>query len=75
MDEYILIQANEDGEPITWLSRDEVNDMLKNPEDYGVKRFIKSAVQDDPNYWKEGDSMLLKVEILMPKEVITKYVL
>jgi len=72
MKQYILIQANEDGNPITFL--DNVNDVLESPEDHGVKVFLSSLPENtDPNYWEYGQAILAEIKILSPKVIATAF--
>ena len=71
MKEYLLIQPSEDGEPCCFL--DDVQELLNNPEDYGVEKFLSSIPDEDPNYWEEGCALLLKIKILKPKLKATSW--
>lgn len=76
MSKYILIQPDEDGNPITWLDDNEVEDLIQLKEDYGVKEFLTKLPENkDPNYWEEGQVLLLEVEIkkVVPVKVVEKY--
>ncbi len=76
MKRYILIQPDEDGNPIRWLSEAEVKDIKQLMEDYGVDKFITSVPEpSDPNYWDERTAMLLEVEIkdVVPVKVVEQY--
>lgn len=62
---YLLIQSNKGGEPCTFL--DDIQDVLDNAEDYGIAKFLDSIPDRDPNYWEEGEALLLEIAILRPK--------
>jgi hypothetical protein len=64
---YILIQPDEDGNPITWLSDEETRDITKLMEDYEIQEWVSDM--SDPNYWGDGKAMLLKVKVANPKPV------
>ena len=76
MKKYILIQPNEDGNPIYWLEDKEIEDIMELKEDYGIKRFLEKVPENsNPNDWEEGDALLLEVEIKVPKpvKIVEKY--
>jgi len=50
---------------------DDVDEILKNPEDFGIDIFLdKWPEEKDPNYWPEGSALLIKFEVLVinPKD-------
>lgn len=69
--QYLLIQGSEDGEPCTFLK--DVEDVLESPADYGIEKFLTSIPDKDPNYWHHGDALLLKIEVLKPAVVATRF--
>ena len=71
MSKYLLIQPSEDGEPCTFLN--DIQDVLDNPEDYGIHNFLSSIPENDPMSWPDGDALLLMVEILKPKVKATAF--
>jgi hypothetical protein len=77
-DNYLLIQPNEDGNPNTFLYGEKLQEFLDDPyETYGVDKFGNLAflgANPDPNYWKDGTAVLLKVDAVVPKPA-GKYVL
>jgi len=78
MKNYILIQASEDGEPVSLLSEKDMEEMLKNPEDYGVDRFldtwpIDSVGGTSPAYWPSGDALLMECRVIVPVIKTTEY--
>ena len=69
---YALIKPDEDGNPVRFLTS--VEDLLKIPGDYGIEKFLSKLPENtDPNYWRDGDVLLLKVEILKPRLVATGF--
>lgn len=75
MVKYLLIQSSEDGEPITLLTEEELQDLLKDPTDnYGVHRFLEDYPPKSHNYWDSGDALLLEIKkIVVPKPVTVEY--
>ena len=61
---YLLIQPDEDGCPITFLTEQDFAQLLANPgESYGVKVVMHDIPEcTDPNYWKEGHALLFRIE-------------
>lgn len=81
---YLLIQGDEDGNPLRWLSVREVDDIPTLMEDHGIKHFVDDVPTEqigslaraiDPNYWPEGQALLLEVKVVRvkPVEVVTSY--
>lgn len=73
--EYILVRADEDGNPIRWLGEDDLAHLLANPREWGVDRFLEGLPTDDhaylstkcdPAYWADRVGLLLKVETVVP---------
>lgn len=62
---YALIKPDEDGNPISYLEDSELGDINQLMEDYGVKSWVENFT--DPNYWNEGDAMLVKITCVNPK--------
>lgn len=77
MSDYILLQPDEDGNPVTWVETPELEDIKHFMEDYGITEFITDFPdgEKDPNYWGEGQAMLLSVNVkrVVPVEVATKF--
>ena len=70
--QYIVLRPNEDGSPIVLIG--DINEFLSNPIDHGVSSFLKVWPKEpNPQYWSYGSALLLKVEIVVPKEVVTAY--
>lgn len=67
MSKYLLIQASEDGNPVCWLTDEQVKNIPELMEDYMVTEWVEDMT--DPNYWPEGKAMLLKYEVANPKKV------
>lgn len=65
---WALIKASEDGNPITWLDSDDLDDVLTNPSDWGVVNFAHpDLLADDPNYWPAKTAVLLRYEVVVPE--------
>lgn len=67
---WILLQPDEDGNPVRVLDDDELQELLDNPEEHGIQRFLDGEFLDintDANYWHEGDAILLKAEVVIPQ--------
>lgn len=79
---YLLIQPDEDGNPIRWLSETDVADLEQLMRDHSIERFLNNwpkysdgSFKTDPNYWEEGDAMLMEAKLLKvkPVEVVKKW--
>lgn len=73
--EYILIRADEDGNPIRWLDQDALAGLLADPSEAGIERFLDglpingdfgASTKNDPGYWGDHVGLLLKVEVVVP---------
>lgn len=76
MKQYLLIRPDEDGNPLRWLTEDDVRDLLGDPlGTYSVKQFITPALrpEPDPNYWADGDAMLVEYTVVVPEPVTTAW--
>lgn len=64
---WILVQASEDGNPVSYLTTRDVEELLQDPQAYGVKKFLAELPQEtDPNYWQEGEALLFHAELISP---------
>lgn len=64
---WILLRASEDGNPITWLSDDELQGLLDEPSSYRVSEFKDpDELPMDPNYWPPNVAVLLRAETVIP---------
>jgi hypothetical protein len=73
---YLLIRPDEGGNPVRFLNRDGLRELLTDPiGSYGVRHFLDldGLPDGDPSYWQDGDALLLKVEGLVPTPVTTQY--
>jgi hypothetical protein len=71
-----VVKGDEDGNPLSWLQPGAMDDIAQLMEDYGIKRFMDDVPdKSDPNYWNDGEALLLEVRILRvrPKEVVTAW--
>ena len=75
MADYILIQPDENGNPIMFLhNEEELERFLSEPGEYGVEEFLDSIPNnEDPNYWKTGTAVLAEIKILKLKTVATAF--
>lgn len=78
MDKYILLRPDEDGNIITFIQEEEVQNIMELMDYYGVEKWITKFDDEhgqDVQYWKEGEAMLLEIKIKKPKivEVVKKY--
>lgn len=64
---YLLIKPSEDGDPITELVPDRLQNLLDHPEQWNVREWLSDAAHSwDTNYWRDGVAVLLKAEIVVP---------
>lgn len=73
---YALITNSEDGESVIFLSQKGLLGLLENPMEHcSVKSFIEKV--DDSNNrvykWDNGEALLLKYEIVVPKPTAIRY--
>lgn len=70
MSKYLLIQPDEDGNPITVLDAEETKDINQFKKDYGIEKFLDDWPEEtDPNYWNEGEALLLEARVVKVKPV------
>jgi hypothetical protein len=71
----MLIQSDEDGNPVRWLKPEQIADIEGLMEDYGIKRFVDEIDESDPSYWSDGRAMLFEVRLLRvrPKKIVTSW--
>lgn len=64
---WILIQASEDGNPVSYLTTRDVEELLQDPAAYGVRKFLSEVPQEkDANYWQRGEALLFHAELISP---------
>lgn len=70
---FALIQGDEDGNPIRYLDDTELSDINQLMQDYGVTEWVDK--HDDPNYWDEGEAMLVRITCInpVPKKVVSEW--
>lgn len=73
MSQYLLIRSDDDDPGLTWLDRDALDELLANPDGYGVLTFVTEMLTDDVSYWTHGTAMLLKVELIAPVPAVTAW--
>lgn len=68
MKQYAIIKSDEDGNCFQLV--DDIEDFLKDPRgNNGVERFLGiETLKSSPNYWDEGDAVLVAFEVVIPKE-------
>lgn len=67
---WALLRPDEDGNPVKWLDGErELRDLLADPEAWGITEFvhIDDVPLKDPAYWKTGQAMLMRVEVVVPE--------
>jgi hypothetical protein len=65
---WMLIKASEDGKPTTVLKPHELDDLLRNPINWGVTGFAElDGLPDDPNYWPAKVGVLVRFETVIPQ--------
>ena len=69
---YILVTPGEDG-AFSFIRDKDVEEMLEDPTEYGVKKFLEEIPEKDPQEWGEGNAILLKYEIVKVKPTDIKY--
>lgn len=75
---YVIVKVDEDGNPLSWITPDHLEDISELMEDYGITRFMDSLPDErdrDPSYWHDGQALLLEVRVLRvrPKEVVQSW--
>ncbi len=64
---WMLIKASEGGNPITFLTPDDLDRLLTNPEEWGVTSFVEPrTLYPDPAYWSDGVAALVRYEVVTP---------
>lgn len=61
---YAIIRPSEDGDPVCYLSDDELEDINDLMDGYSIKEWVEDY--SDPNYWEEGNGMLVKIQCINP---------
>lgn len=63
-----------------WLNDDELEELLTNPVEAGVRRFLTAeevTAEPDPARWRrrygDGTAAILRVEVLYPRPVTTAW--
>lgn len=73
---YILIHPDEDGNTVSFIPREELNDVKKFLENYGIKElFTEIPNEKDPQYWDENSALLIEFSVKKIKaiKVVEKY--
>lgn len=71
MKEYLLITAGDKGEArLWWMNEAGLRKLLADPvESHNVNFFYDERPFEHPEYWREGEALLMRVEILKPQQV------
>ena len=71
MKKYLLIVASQDGDTFDFY--EEISEILKNPEDYSIEKFL-SVIPDEPvEEWELGTALILRVKPLKVEVKTTSY--
>ena len=74
MHKYLLLQPDEDGNPSHFINN--IDELLDSPFNFAVDKFLDEIPENDnPQCWKPGEALLLKVEVCVPKVKATAFVL
>lgn len=72
--QWLLLQGNEDGNPTRWLTQEQLDEILEDPEGWDVSKFLDLTAKElNPQYWVHGEAMLLKVEVVIPQPTVVAY--
>lgn len=65
---YVLLKGDEGGNPVRFLTPQNLRDLLDDPVGtYGITEFGDAVpANPDHNYWPDGFGLLLRVEIVQP---------
>lgn len=67
-EKYALLMGNEDGRFFNPLEPGEEKNLVQVKEDYGIERFVESHDSNDPYTWSTQEAVLIRYEVLMPRE-------
>lgn len=71
---FAIIKGSEDGNPLTVVSAQELEIVLRDPISWGsIKEFRDEKfllANPDPNYWGDGVAVLLRFQVVVPKPVV-----
>ena len=64
---WLLLTTSEDGNPVKRLTDTELAQVLDNPGDWGIDRFVGlDDVPADQNYWPSDVGVLLRCKVIIP---------
>lgn len=64
---WLLLTTSEDGNPVKRLTDTKLAQVLDNPSDWGIDRFVSlDDVPADQNYWPSDVGVLLRCETVIP---------
>lgn len=72
---YLLFRGKDDSQEPVILDAAKLSQLLNNPEDWGVRRFLKQddITTLDVNYWPDGAALLMSATVLVPEAVTVAY--
>lgn len=60
---YVMFMTNEDGNFFTFFDEDELQDLLDNPEEHGINKFLDEMPKEgNMYYWPEGHAVLFEIK-------------
>ncbi len=67
MKRYALFQGDEDGNCVTFLDSEQLQELLKDPDGYcGIETFV-DEFDEYPEYWSPKVGMLVEIKVLTPR--------
>jgi len=68
MKKYALLHGDEDGNCITFLNDEELQELLDDPMgNYSISGFVEE-LSDYPENWSTAEGMIVEINVLMPKQ-------
>lgn len=68
---YFLTIAHDDCETRVYTQQ-RIEEILADPEGCGIRRFLdQDFAGTDPDYWKAGEALLVRGEVIVPQPVET----
>lgn len=66
-EQWMLLTASEDGNPVRLLDSAKLAQVLANPGNWGIDRFVDfTGLPVDQNYWPSDIGVLLRYEVVIP---------
>ncbi len=64
---WLLIQSNEDGNPLSFLDQEAYAEAIADPSAWGVTKWLDAVpANPDHNYWPDGHALLLRIDVVQP---------